>query len=136
MNRRGFLRGALGAAVGVVAGAELVEALTPSRTIFLPPRGGWFSGLDLAYGSDVTSLHTAIGRELDALAASREPIYYNDEGFAQIEARIHAAIRKFGETDDEFRRRVMGQRYNFTLQLPGQKPIPLYGYDADEVFVG
>lgn len=41
MDRRSFLRGALGAAVGIVAAAPLVEALTPKRTIFLPPRGGW-----------------------------------------------------------------------------------------------
>lgn len=134
MNRRSFLRGALGAAVGIVASAELIESLTPKRTIFLPPRGGWF-GLDLASGPDVTTIHTAIGRKLDALARLHAPIYYNDEGFAQIEARVHAALRKLGETDDEFRRRVLSQhRYNFTLEIPGKPPFVLEGYAADEAF--
>lgn len=42
ISRRSFLRNALaGAIVGAVAGPELVELLTPKRTIFLPPRGGW-----------------------------------------------------------------------------------------------
>jgi hypothetical protein len=52
MNRRGFLRAALGASVGVVAGAELVEALS-TRSIFLPPRGGWFSGRVYYKGAEV-----------------------------------------------------------------------------------
>lgn len=44
MNRRGFLRNVLaGAAVGVVATPALAELLTPKRSIFLPPRGGWSS---------------------------------------------------------------------------------------------
>lgn len=42
MNRRGFLK-ALGAgAVGVVATPAILEALAPTRSIFLPPPGGWF----------------------------------------------------------------------------------------------
>lgn len=41
MNRRGFLKGF----VGVVAGAALVEELS-TKSIFLPPRGGWRSGHD------------------------------------------------------------------------------------------
>jgi hypothetical protein len=43
MNRRGFLQALGGLGVGVVAGAELAELLAPTRTIFLPPRGGWHS---------------------------------------------------------------------------------------------
>lgn len=110
MNRRGFLRGALGATVGVVAGAELVEALAPKRTIFLPPRGGWRLGSLAELQAEAAmsyDLQTAIGRELDALLSLPAPIYYNDEGLALIESRVHAAIRKVGETDAEFRNRVL-----------------------------
>lgn len=38
MNRRGFLKGF----VGAVAGAALAEELS-TRSIFLPPRGGWWA---------------------------------------------------------------------------------------------
>jgi hypothetical protein len=41
MNRRQFLKRALCAAPLIVAPAGLAELLAPSRTIFLPPRGGW-----------------------------------------------------------------------------------------------
>lgn len=127
MNRRGFLRGALGAAVGIVAGAELVEALAPKRTIFLPPRGGWFPNVRVLrseaevlelFGPDVTTIHTAIGHELDALLRVGQPIYYNDEGLKLIEARVHAVLRKFGETDAELRERAMQSlKFNWTVEL-------------------
>ena len=38
MNRRWFLKGALGAAAGVAISGELIEALAPRPKIFLPPR--------------------------------------------------------------------------------------------------
>lgn len=40
MNRRGFF-GLLGAAAATVIAPELAELLVPTRTIFLPPAGGW-----------------------------------------------------------------------------------------------
>lgn len=40
MNRRGFLRGAIGAAAALAIG----EAFLPKRSIFLPPAGGWPAG--------------------------------------------------------------------------------------------
>lgn len=44
MNRRGFLKLLLPAAGAVVVAPELLsEIWTPSRTYFLPPRGGWRS---------------------------------------------------------------------------------------------
>lgn len=42
MNRRQFLRGATLSVPLVVAPAAVLEALQPKRSIFLPPRGGWF----------------------------------------------------------------------------------------------
>lgn len=108
MNRRGFLRGALGAAVGAIAGAELAEALAPKRTIFLPPRGGWFT----PYDSSVYDIQTAIGAELDALLRAHGPVFYNDEGLQLITERVHAAIRKVGETDAQLRERVLSQTYS------------------------
>lgn len=45
LSRRSFLRGALGAGVGIVAAPALIELLAPKRTIFLPPRGGWHNRL-------------------------------------------------------------------------------------------
>jgi hypothetical protein len=51
MNRRGFLK-ALGAgAVGVVATPAILEALAPTRSIFLPPRGGWLVNRVEYYGT-------------------------------------------------------------------------------------
>lgn len=41
MNRRQFLLDALPAAASIAIAAEAIW--TPSRSIFLPPRGGWFS---------------------------------------------------------------------------------------------
>lgn len=43
LDRRKFLKGLLGGAVvGAVAAPALAELLEPKRTIFLPPRGGWW----------------------------------------------------------------------------------------------
>jgi hypothetical protein len=47
VNRRQFLTRALAAVPLVVAPAAVVDLLLPKRTIFLPPRGGWFSGLTI-----------------------------------------------------------------------------------------
>jgi len=41
MTRRQFLTRALAAVPVVMATPALIEALTPTRTIFLPPAGGW-----------------------------------------------------------------------------------------------
>lgn len=42
MDRRTFLRGILKTAIiGAVTTPALAELLTPKRTIFLPPAGGW-----------------------------------------------------------------------------------------------
>lgn len=52
LTRRKFLR-TLGTAAfaGVVATPALAELLTPKPTIFLPPRGGWFTAkTDFCYG--------------------------------------------------------------------------------------
>jgi len=38
VNRRWFLKGAIGAAAGVAISGELIEALAPRPKIFLPPR--------------------------------------------------------------------------------------------------
>lgn len=43
LDRRTFLRGMLkGAVIGAVATPALAELLTPKRTVFLPPAGGWW----------------------------------------------------------------------------------------------
>lgn len=114
MNRRGFLR-ALGTAatVGVVAPAALAELLAPKRTIFLPPRGGWYSS--------AFDIQTAIGAELDKLFAASygTPIYYNNAGFEIIEARINFVLRKYGETDAQLRKRMF---------------LKCEGWPADKVF--
>lgn len=41
MNRRGFFSLFAAAAVAPIVVPEFVELLTPTRTIFLPPVGGW-----------------------------------------------------------------------------------------------
>lgn len=100
MNRRGFLRALAVGVPAIVAPAALVELLAPKRTIFLPPRGGWYS-------PEVYDIETAIGAELDALVRHHGPIYYNDAGLEMIEARIHAVLcRKIGETDAQLRARM------------------------------
>jgi|SRR6202789_2235916 len=43
MNRRGFFGLLAGAAAGVAVSDELLELLTPTRSIFLPPAGGWIA---------------------------------------------------------------------------------------------
>jgi hypothetical protein len=43
MNRRNFL-GLLGATPVIATAPALLELLAPTRTIFLPPHGGWISG--------------------------------------------------------------------------------------------
>jgi hypothetical protein len=43
LSRRGFFKALGGAAIGFTAGAELLELLAPTRTIFLPPAGGWIT---------------------------------------------------------------------------------------------
>lgn len=54
MNRRGFL-GLFGAAtVGAVASEQLLELLTPKRSIFLPPAGGWVTGNRLMTINEIT----------------------------------------------------------------------------------
>jgi hypothetical protein len=42
MNRRWFLKGLAGAAAGVAISDELMEALKPKSSIFLPPKSGWW----------------------------------------------------------------------------------------------
>jgi hypothetical protein len=41
MNRRWFLKGLAGAGAAVAISDELIEALKPKSTIFLPPKSGW-----------------------------------------------------------------------------------------------
>ena len=41
MNRRWFLKGLAGAGAAVAISSELIEALKPKSTIFLPPKFGW-----------------------------------------------------------------------------------------------
>ena len=43
LTRRQFLTRALAAVPVVMATPALIEALTPTRTIFLPPAGGWLT---------------------------------------------------------------------------------------------
>lgn len=45
MNRRGFLE--LLASAATVPLVPMPELLMPTRTIFLPPRGGWVGGCNL-----------------------------------------------------------------------------------------
>jgi hypothetical protein len=60
MNRRSFLRAIGGVAIGVAATDELLEALAPKRTIFLPPRSA--IRLDRSLYFDIESI---IRRDLD-----------------------------------------------------------------------
>lgn len=46
MNRRGFFRVLAAAPIAAVLAPDIAELLAPTRTIFLPPRGGWLSAWD------------------------------------------------------------------------------------------
>lgn len=46
MNRRGFLKAFAGVPIAAALAPALLEELLPSRTIFLPPAGGWILGLE------------------------------------------------------------------------------------------
>lgn len=87
MDRRSFLRSALaGAAVGIVAGPELIELLAPKRTIFLPPADGW---------------HSATAEEIVADIRACLGGMIADATFR------HAVLRNLGETDAQLRNRMM-----------------------------
>jgi len=84
MDRRGFLRGF----VGAVATAAVAEALQPARTIFLPPRGGWWSDTDFR-GADARQIQEDIERCFQQmLRRSQEPIYYTDAGIEKLAAAV------------------------------------------------
>jgi hypothetical protein len=59
VNRRGFFKSLLGAAVGIACGEELAELLEPRKLIMLPPAGGWpasaFTWTDY-YGEDLATI--------------------------------------------------------------------------------
>lgn len=100
MNRRGFLRAALsGAVVGVIAAPALVEALS-TRSIFLPPAGGWlrkdiYKGL-IHHNAGVPSFLTNYvdPQMLDLLT---QPMHAQE---------VYFLARKPGERDAELRARM------------------------------
>lgn len=70
LTRRGFLKRALGLSVGVVAGVDLAELLAPTRTIFLPPRGGWLLRWpDMAPAPDMMFTRVGVVSQWEELAA-------------------------------------------------------------------
>lgn len=63
MNRRGFLGLLAATPVAAVLAPDLVELLTPTRAIFLPPRGGWLPSVQ-RYTYQTHALGFAITEEV------------------------------------------------------------------------
>lgn len=78
MNRRGFL-GLFGAAAvaPLVPMPELAELLAPTRTIFLPPRGGWNNRL-LTVEQITREMLRVFSVQMEFMA-ERIPRMYDDE---------------------------------------------------------
>lgn len=116
MNRRGFFRAlAVGAVTGVVATPALVELLTPKRTIFLPPRGGWILtdipvtlNIEIATGEyldfiartygitrqEAAQVEVGINNELYKVIDAQGPIFYDDSGLRVIENGVERALSR------------------------------------------
>jgi len=118
-TRRAFLK-ALGAGVSLVAvSAELAEALSPKRTIFLPPQAGWpeintvvlFKGLPVD-NADNALIEMLERRMRDAAACfdrrvwldwrsrglPEDTVYFGQSNFAKALPEInHVLIERPGE---------------------------------------
>jgi hypothetical protein len=111
MNRRNFLRAAFGATVGVVAGTELVEALIPTRKIFLPPRDGWVGRANAGIPQFLTN--------------------YVDPQLIDYLIKPMSTVRIIGETDTQLRCRVLRNEREVRAFLGLTE---LEGYEADMAF--
>lgn len=103
MNRRGFLKGI----VGAVAGTALAEELS-TTSIFLPPRGGWATG-KIATTSWVTTnvrlLHNVEEvREFLGPYTTEVPQFLTNFFDPKL---LDILLRKPGESDREFIRRFV-----------------------------
>jgi len=99
MNRRGFLRGALGV---VVAAPALVEALS-TRSIFLPPRGGWLArDMNYVLGGVPSFLTNYIDPQI-ADVLLRPGMLLSGPG---IPPNTRILCRLEGELDADFRKRM------------------------------
>lgn len=100
MNRRGFLKGL----VGAVAGAALAEKLS-TRSIFLPPRGGWLqTGYVFAYQSHQYQTHIQWGKP--DIANAGVPQFLTNYVDPKI---LEVLIKSIGETDTQFVRRLLSR---------------------------
>lgn len=69
MNRREFFKRFAAVPVAAALAPALVEELLPTRTIFLPPRGGW-----IEYNEVVTNTFELYGNHVAAHIADNSPI--------------------------------------------------------------
>jgi hypothetical protein len=103
MNRRGFLSLFGATTVAAAVPSALAELWTPSRTIFLPPTGGWIRGnqlltVDFIVRESLRVLHqkmefvSPIDRQYDdAFASVSHAIRVGDTVRIRMPARLSAA---------------------------------------------
>jgi hypothetical protein len=100
MNRRGFfglLAGAAAGAAAIAVSPDLAELLTPRRTIFLPPVGGWMGrGNQLLTQKMITEEALRVlsmTLEFEALTKAFDPAFLPKATVASSVITIHRPLR-------------------------------------------